>query len=279
MHPRRTLNVLSIALCFGAFPMCILHAQNATSMKPAGVDPAGVDPDVLTRTDVTEEAAQTASELFFTYYYLAPSPDRFVHEFRETARLLDFQVDANLPALSAFYGMVIRANPESTDAWVEALADLPASYRPVLYHSLRLAATKQATDALRQLADKAKGDQQRAIFRILSLPEQDLAVMPIKKGAHLDMLWGAFFATGDQRYVERVIQSLGGKTGDSLVLAGAARWSLKSNAWQHSKVLGICRAAAATAAAPVADELRAIVEEVDDILKTQPCPEPAAKPR
>lgn len=279
MHCRGRLNVLSIALCFGVLQNQGAWAQDTVPVAPQGAESGQSAPDATKQPDVADDAVQKASERFLTYYYLAPSPDRFVTEFREVGRSLKFNADGEaLLPLSEFYGMVIRANPELTATWVDSLADLPDSYRPVLYYSLGLAATKHATEALRQLAQTADGEQKRVIVAILLAPKVDIATMPIQAPDHLDMLWGAFFATGDQAFVLRIIEALGREANDP-VLAGAARWSLKSNAWQHSKVLGICRSAVTTAAAPVADELRGIVEEVDEILKTQPCPEPAAAPR
>jgi hypothetical protein len=45
-------------------------------------------------------------------------------------------------------------------------------------------------------------------------------------------LWGAFAATGDEKYVRAVIAQ---------VVAGKApRLSLRANAYQHSRVLGVC---------------------------------------
>lgn len=279
MRTQRRFNLLSIAICLVVLPTAALLAQNAASRRPPGVDPAGVDPDVLKRTDVTEEAAQSESDKFLTYYYLSPAPDRFVEEFRVIARLCDFEIDANLPALSTFYGMIIRANPARTAAWADALFELPASYRPMLYYSLHLAATTESRDALRRLADKVPDHEQRTVFAILGRPEIDLSAMPIRAGAHLDMLWGAYFATGDQTYVVRVIETLGSASADqqaaSMVLARAAEWSLRSNCWQHSKVLAACRSSIERAPAPLAEKLRAIVKDVEEILRTKPCPEPA----
>jgi tetratricopeptide (TPR) repeat protein len=60
----------------------------------------------------------------------------------------------------------------------------------------------------------------------------------------LDILWANFFATGDERFVKRIMSILPwfgqGNAGKTL-LAGTAKWSLTCNAHQHKRVLQICQ--------------------------------------
>src|ERR1019366_1352485 len=62
----------------------------------------------------------------------------------------------------------------------------------------------------------------------------------------LDALWASFFATGDERYVWRLISALPmvDTKGDvsKMLIGGAAQWSLTSNAIQHGRVMEICEA-------------------------------------
>ena len=66
----------------------------------------------------------------------------------------------------------------------------------------------------------------------------------ISSPSFLDALWGSFFATGDDRYVQRLISALPmlDTKGDvaRMLIGGAAQWSLTSNAVQHPKVMEIC---------------------------------------
>jgi tetratricopeptide (TPR) repeat protein len=57
------------------------------------------------------------------------------------------------------------------------------------------------------------------------------------------MLWGSFFATGDERYVKHIMSILpwfGQGNAEKTLLAGTAQWSLTCNAYQHKRVLQIC---------------------------------------
>ena len=77
----------------------------------------------------------------------------------------------------------------------------------------------------------------------------DLAKDRIDSPAFLDMLLGTFSASGKAWPVERIIGVLSwdlpaegtpNRTGVILII-GAARWSLSSNAFQHRRVYEICQ--------------------------------------
>lgn len=257
----------------------LVNAQGAASRRAPGQDPAGVDPDYLKQTDPTGEGAIDEVSAFMTYFYLRPRPDQFVQMYRSIAETLEFQVDANLPSLTVFFGQIMRQYPDRIADWSKELSKLPTSYLPTLYYSLGVSETEESRQALKELADIAKGPDERLIYRILGQGLPNALTKEVKTGADLDMLWGAFMATGDSRYVQRVIDTLGRNipatsTGEAVVLGAAAEWSLRSNAWQHSRVLETCRAAIDTASPALAEELTKIVNETEELQKTKPCPEP-----
>lgn len=261
------------------FAASLVNGQGAASRRAPGQDPAGVDPDYLKQTDVTDEAPLDETDQFLTYFYLRPRPDQFVQVYRAIAEGLEFQVDANFPSLSAFFGHVMRQYPERIGKWSEDLSSLPVSYLPILYYSLGMADTDESREALKRLADKTTGTDQRIIYRVLGQGLPSSLTMEVRTGKDLDMLWGAFLATGDSRYVRRVIETLGKNIpvtakGEGIVLGGAAEWSLRSNAWSHSRVLETCRAEIKSASPALAGELGKIVKETEELLKTKPCPEP-----
>ncbi len=283
MHNRIGLSAHCIglaAIVSVAFVASPVNGQGAASRRAPGQDPAGVDPAYLKQTDVTDESPLDENDLFLTYFYLRPRPEQFLQTYRTTAEAMEFQVDANLPSFSAFFGLVMRQYPESIGAWAEDLSSLPASFLPTLYYSLGMADTEESRQALRKLADKTTGADQRIIYRILGQGLPSPLTKEVRTGADLDMLWGAFLATGDSRYVQRVIETFGKNIpetakGEGIVLGAASEWSLRSNAWQHSRVLETCRSAINTAPPTLADELRKIVKETEELQKTRPCPEPA----
>ncbi len=107
------------------------------------------------------------------------------------------------------------------------------------------------------MANTDEAKRQASIF-IKQLPteiQQSIAKRPhdptpidtqeISSPAILDMLWANFMATGDERYVKRIITASPwldspGVSTEKKIISGAARWSLTANARQHKRVLQIC---------------------------------------
>ena len=74
-----------------------------------------------------------------------------------------------------------------------------------------------------------------------------LIEIPINSPMVLDMLWGAFMASGDEKYIIRIISALPNVNIDikedhsKFMIGGTARWLLTSNAIQHEIVFKICK--------------------------------------
>ena len=63
----------------------------------------------------------------------------------------------------------------------------------------------------------------------------------------LDVWWACFFATGDDKYLEKIFRFVGKDTSKNrdvsrLMIYGAANWSFKSNCEQHEKVMAFAKA-------------------------------------
>ncbi|MCM0080002.1 hypothetical protein L4X63_00200 [Geomonas sp. Red32] len=91
------------------------------------------------------------------------------------------------------------------------------------------------------ITDGALGDLAREIAKgeskLAKYVSDDAQVDPGK----LDVWWASFFATGDERYLERIFNYAGLELpkGDieRLMVIGSATWSFKANCRQHKKVL------------------------------------------
>lgn len=57
--------------------------------------------------------------------------------------------------------------------------------------------------------------------------------LKVTDAGELDALWAAFFATGDEQYLDRLVAAAGSR---SHCIAGAARWSLEANYHQRQAV-------------------------------------------
>lgn len=83
--------------------------------------------------------------------------------------------------------------------------------------------------------------QKELLFAMSIAKDNSLLIEPnLHSPAYNDMYWGAFFAAGDDIYLQRLVNELkhvDERKDSILFLTGAtARWSLASNALQHKKV-------------------------------------------
>lgn len=114
----------------------------------------------------------------------------------------------------------------------------------MIYTALWLANTKESNRQATILAKQLEVPAQVAIAKgIPHLPP--IENMEIRSPAIIDMLWASFFATGDERYVKRIITLLPwsetNKHDQSKKIIGdTARSSLASNAIKHKRVMAIC---------------------------------------
>jgi len=193
---------------------------------------------------------ETSSSDWLTFYYRKPQPERFVTEVRNMSKADAFSTPAAKAPTVAFVSRVMAANPDKIPAWMAALADLPDNDQDTLHEAIWLSDTKAGKAYL-----KDKG-----LTKYLKSPPPEILKMEIDTGAVLDMLWGYFFATGEEAPIRRIVSAFNNskyvgavqryrtseKTEDDKkqalydVIFGAAEWSLGSNCQQHPKVREIC---------------------------------------
>ena len=147
--------------------------------------------------------------------------------------------------LIAFLTKVFVRNPERIASWLESLKDLGEAQQ----RSIWIAAWSsgvQGVDAL--LRARAVATSQRAMQFVGALLRQRMHFIedvPLASAIVLDMQWAAFFATGDERFIVRVVEALGlvasPEGSPAFAVGTSALWSLRSNAKRHPKVLEVCR--------------------------------------
>lgn len=212
--------------------------------------------------------AQGAEEELLQTFYRDPRPERLNGFFERYAAAAPNWTA--FPPAVGFYAVVFRKNPD----WVERLmpASLNAKSADAVDAALALAGNDSARQKLRPRLDEA-GHDPSLQAELANLPSQ-LADIQIVRPTHLDILWGAFFASGDERYVRMIIDFMaqtanrseliaidvakvtvamsGGpreiygqvkpKYGDALgyeiIVASTAGWGLGANARRHEKVAG-----------------------------------------
>lgn len=202
------------------------------------------------------------TEDWLTYFYLEKDSAQIVESLRDMAQEGALDAGPQEAPLASFFSEVFRASPQQAAGWIEA-AQLDAGKRKPLIKALWLAGLQYEAVKLARLDAWPQADLEK-----LRRPPPDRFGFRISDPSHLDMMWAAFVATGDERFVLRVIDVLDypvapGEAGmPALTLRGSARWSLASNAFLHELVLRACRAEAARRGGLAREVLLGILEEV-----------------
>jgi hypothetical protein len=183
---------------------------------------------------------------WLTYYYQHPRPDLTVEAILAMSAQGFFDKESARPPLIAFFSQLFAQSPQSIQPWFSKLDKLSEHHKELFWIALWYSATPQATEQLKVEADKASNQAKGNILKLTTTAPPSIASLDITSPSVLDMFWASFMATGEERYVIRIISALPWvnerKDLNKLMIGGAARWSLTSNCTQHQKVLEICKA-------------------------------------
>jgi hypothetical protein len=216
-------------------------------------------------------AGSNAADLgnWITYYYMHPQPDDIPARVREMAALGAFRKQSDDAPMVAFLAEVFRQNPNRIAGWFESLQNTSGDVRSAIILAAWESKTKEGTSVLNALG--AQKEQDFAL-QIRKQKPIDLAKDQIDSPAFLDMLWATFFASGNAWPVVRIIgvlswkepaEGVANRTGVILII-GAARWSLSSNAFQHRRVYEICQYTKPKLNPAGRQALSEILQKVDD---------------
>jgi hypothetical protein len=209
-------------------------------------------------------AAADASQDWLTYYYMDQDTAVIGPAIRDLAREGVLNPGPAEAPIASFFSEIFRAHPNQAVGWIEA-GKLDAEQRAPLIKALWLAGLKQDAVKLARLDDWPQRDIEK-----LGKPPPDRFGFRISDPSHLDMMWADFMATGDTRYVVRIIDVLDYSVaeGDAglpvMQLRSSARWSLASNSAQHELVYRTVRTEAARRHGLAKEVLEGIVQEVRD---------------
>ena len=216
----------------------------------------------------TSAAAQQGLESRFTYYYKDPRPERLIGFFDDYQKLPAAQQPGAYPPVAGFFAIIFRGHPEQIDKLIPARLN-PKSAE-TLAAALRLSGNQAAADKF-QARLKATGHDGELATAFAGLPAK-LEDLKITAPYHLDILWGAAFASGDGKFVvmiidyfartanrsepialdightviamsggsQEILGELRGRYGDDgarqIIFAATALWAVASNARQHAFV-------------------------------------------
>ena len=181
---------------------------------------------------------------WFANYYLEPHPERLTValEFMDRNHYLD-----EFPDIAAvFLGRVMSSHSESVAAWLADWDQLSGRQWDVVLLALWLADTPESRGELRRhLSRSTPGHRQRLTALLARDPKTaDLLAVEPADPRQISQMWAAFSATGDNRYVRRVISYLtwygAAEGGLRRAIGEVAMLSLAASALQHEQVATLC---------------------------------------
>lgn len=192
---------------------------------------------------------EEAVEDWMTYYYKKPTPELVVPRVRELASQGLLKDEHAHPPIIAFLSLVMAQNHTQVGTWLKELGDLKESEHDVVLAAAWYSDTEEARAHF-----KAIGREEFLQEKAPKILEQ-----PLDNPSALDMLWGYFLATGDQKPIRRLVSALDlakytgaeqlkydrdSEEAQKALLLNvtfkAAVWSLESNCRQHPVVLEHC---------------------------------------
>ncbi|MBV6407128.1 MAG: hypothetical protein EFKGCFLK_00681 [Rhodocyclaceae bacterium] len=208
---------------------------------------------------------------WITYYYSNPEPHRVAEAIRAASSQGFMKNGQKAPPFIGFIAGVMSKNPSIAQSLAEQLTSLPEVDQPVLILGVWYSAYPEAKPLLERLT-KSMPKHKEMIDHLLANGRPSLLELPLEQGPWvLDALWGNFMATGDDAPVARIISALPwvNVRGDvsRLLVGGAARWSLISNAIQHKPVMTTCRKELTSQPKEVTDVLREVIAEAEKDMK------------
>ncbi len=198
-----------------------------------------------------------------TFYYLKPEPDRIPEFIEHIGQSEFFDNENTIAPIAGFLAGVFRKNPQQVDDWIDRLSSIKEARLGVVVLGLWYADLPDSQKRVYAILEKHPKLKQQFEYLYHGSP-MPVEKIPLEQGAWvLDTLWGNFMATGDKTPVVRIMSALPwfdvkGDVG-RLVIGGAARWSLTSNAVQHKRVLQICETEIGNQPKEVAEKLREVI--------------------
>ncbi|MCX6953333.1 MAG: hypothetical protein NTV51_14360 [Verrucomicrobia bacterium] len=180
--------------------------------------------------------AGTPAQAWLENYYQNPRPAELSRSIHSLSHSGWFEQEGNVATGIGFLATVFAQNPERVTGWLSDLSDLPLEHRRLVAASLWQAGNPYGAELLKGLAGKSavRGE----VVALASKPVRSVATTPVLSPSSMNLQWGAFLASGNDRHVVAILEAMGT---DRPGLDLAARQSLAQNVAAHPRVLEICR--------------------------------------
>jgi hypothetical protein len=221
--------------------------------KPAGIQFVEADTaNTMTIPGMTAIRTEKDFDDFLNGYYLEPNPDAVGQAIEYLGSSGVLKKSSSAPPMYGFFTEIFAQNPGRMAEWTPIIDQQPEETRKILRRAVIMSADRK------KLLD-------------------DEAPSPTRN----DICWGAFFASGDRKYLTELIQQLRymGERKDlnRFTAGGSAKWSLASNAQSHPLVKTAIEEARDKATGALQQQLNdvltkspgAIQQEMVDVLREQ----------
>jgi hypothetical protein len=198
--------------------------------------------------------AAPSAQAWLETYYVDPQPARTPEAFQTLSREGYFDRPGNIPIAVGFFATVFNQNPDRVDHWLLELSNLPLRHHRLLAAALWQAGHPLGSELMRVLGENSP--LRFEIQRLAELESRTVLQTPVLSPSSMNLQWGAFLASGDDRYIINIFDSLGANEPGLDVAASAA---LARHAVEHPRVLEICRAELDRQPGEVQSVLRAAV--------------------
>ena len=203
---------------------------------------------------------------FVDFYYLHPSPDLTLSALQFFARNHALESEALEAPFSGFLSQLFKQNPKVAEQCAREITSIPG--RRMLVYSIWISGIDAAPDLLDIVAKGAPQEIKDLVKNFTYQVPPDMLRDPIRSGGAINALWGAFFATGDRRYVEKIVSVLpwaeDKEDGVRGALGNSAGLSLISNASRHKTVREILQQDAQTAPEEQRRFVAAVLKQADE---------------
>lgn len=210
--------------------------------------------------DSDRASGLSSSERWLTHYYQNPQPADLARAVMSLSREGYFDVPGNVSRSIGFFSAVFAQHPEYVSTWFTQFEKLPVRAQRLMASALWYSGHPQGEKILDQLAMNASPETRASIDRLLSQNATPVLHTPVLSESSMNLQWGSFLASGDERYVTNILSAVGaGLPG----VNEAARMSLAMNAASHPRVMEICRAQLDKQPNEVRSVLRAALNEAE----------------
>jgi hypothetical protein len=181
---------------------------------------------------------------WFAFYYKEPHPEYITSalKYMRTQHYLEEFPDI----ASVFLSRVFATNPDALTDWAASWDNLGQEEWNVICVALWLTNTPTSKDLLAKNLERAAPDRREHLRDMLKSDPGDIDPMTaeVVDPRQINLIWAAFSATGDERYVKRVISYVHfyGEESDErqAAIGEAAIMTLANNTLQHQVVARIC---------------------------------------